>query len=219
VATGDLTEQLNEAEARLRQQVEAHGWGTREVRDASARVVAVEREIAADRGEPYSVPLDLGVRWDPNATDPWLIQTELTAYLTLEPFDASGELVVVRWRRCRGAVLGPPNDEARNGHPLWRRGLDGCLWAAEVHNSDWIARLERQNRVHSRHRAALFEGLRHFVLLLKDSTFECVADDFEVFRMPGPPLEAIAAGLKDHQRQGPRFTVEQIRAMRDPDPT
>ena len=91
---------------------------------------------------------------------------------------------VLRWRRarCLGALLGGPNDEARSGHRLWQKGLSECLWAAEVRNSSWIARLERENRVHHRHNADLFAGYRHFILMLKDSTFEVLAKSYQLHR-------------------------------------
>jgi hypothetical protein len=134
--------------------------------------------------KPEVVAIDLGVRWEPNAPDEMLIQNESDAWLILAPHFEDPDLdpVVLRWIHCWGALLGPPNDEARSGHPLWNRGLQSCLWAGEVIHSRWIADLEARNRVHPRHDPMQFQGLRHFVLLLHDSTFETIARDVEVTR-------------------------------------
>lgn len=69
---------------------------------------------------------------------------------------------------------GAPNDEALGGHRLWGKGLRHYSFQ-EVLNSDWIAELERRNRVHPRHSADVFNSLRHFVVTFKDETVECVA--------------------------------------------
>jgi hypothetical protein len=136
--------------------------------------------MASERAEA----IDLGVEWEPNVQDPLLIQTGSTAVLAVNPHfdDRDQRALVFVWSGCRGALLGDPNDEARNGHPLWHRGLSGCGWAAEVHHSAWIARLELQNRAHPQHDPVLYQPLRHFILLFHDSTFEVLAESVEVER-------------------------------------
>ena len=143
-----------------------------------------EEMSAPPEGTETASAIDLGVLWQPNAPDPLLIQTDHEAFLILEPYqdDQDRRLVVFEWVRCRGALLGGPNDEARSGHRSWQKGLSDCLWAAEVTNSAWLARLERENRVHHRHSAALFAGYRHFILMLKDSTFEVLAKSYQLHR-------------------------------------
>ena len=128
--------------------------------------------------------VDLGIIWEPNAPRPLLIQDQSDAYLVLDPHldDPEDSSVVVRWIGCEGALLGLPNDEARSGHRLWDSGLRDCRWAAEVTDSEWIANLERRNRIHPRHSPARFSVLRHFILLFHDSTFEVVAKDVESSR-------------------------------------
>jgi hypothetical protein len=139
-------------------------------------------------------PLDIGTEWEPNAPEPLLVQGDGTATLLVNAHfdDLDQRLVVFRFGHCRGALLGPPNDEARNGHRLWRKGLSECLWAGEVTKSDWIARIESENRVHRLHDAQRFERLRHVILLLKDSTFECVAEDVAVERRDGQRPDVIS---------------------------
>jgi len=79
----------------------------------------------------------------------------------------------------RAFYRGAPNDEALSGHRLWGQGLRPYSFQ-EVLNSDWIAELERRNRVHPRHSVDLFNSLRHFVVTFKDETVECVARALDI---------------------------------------
>jgi hypothetical protein len=139
--------------------------------------------------------LDLGVTWEPNAPDAILLSADFgptTLALEAHPNDPDKHCVVLVWTGCRYACMAPPNDEAINGHRLWEKGLQGQLWAGIVHNSDLIDGLERQNRVHPMHSAALFEGLTHYVLPLKECVVEVVARDLTVHRVEGTTVEAAA---------------------------
>lgn len=89
-------------------------------------------------------------------------------------------------------MFGPPNDEAFSGHPLEPRGLHPYA-VFEVHNSSWIRKLERMNSVHPRHDQKRFlDGRRHFVFAFHDSTFECVADGFDVEVIRGSMRSALS---------------------------
>src|SRR3974390_3302630 len=92
---------------------------------------------------------------------------------------SGGGVAEVRFSTVRAFYLGSPNDEALNGHRLWGRGLEFYSFQEVIH-SDWIAELERRNRVHLRHSTKLFEELRHFVITFKEEILECVARSFEV---------------------------------------
>lgn len=138
-------------------------------------------------------PLDLGVTWEPNAPDAILLSADFgpsTLALRAHPNDADERCVVLVWTGCRYVCMTPPNDEAISGHRLWDRGLQGLLWSGIVHDSELIARLERQNRVHPMHSASLFEGLSHYVLPLKECVVEVVARDLAVHRVEGTTSEA-----------------------------
>ena len=105
---------------------------------------------------------------------------------------AADEIVaLVAFVRPRAHLFGPPNDEAFSGHPLAERGLHP-YGAFEIHGSSWIRRLERMNSVHPQHRAAAFERLRHFIFSFHDSTFECVAEGFQIEVRGGSLASAIA---------------------------
>lgn len=75
--------------------------------------------------------------------------------------------------------FGLPNDEAIEGHPLYKRGLSPYD-VFEVVNSSWIRSLERMNSVHWRHDPATFQQLKHYIFTFHDSTFECIAGGFTI---------------------------------------
>ncbi|MEO2078277.1 MAG: hypothetical protein ABGX20_23355 [Bacillus sp. (in: firmicutes)] len=88
-------------------------------------------------------------------------------------------LAIITFRFCKSTMFGPPNDEAFRGHPLSSRGLEPYS-AFIVKDSSWLRRLIKMNEVHPYHNLKLFEGYKHFILSFHDSTFECIAQDFEV---------------------------------------
>lgn len=90
-----------------------------------------------------------------------------------------GLIAVVRFQGPYAHSFGPPNDEALNGHPLSALGLRAYSWF-EVLNSPWLGSLERMNAVHPQHRPELFEQYRHFIATFHDTTFECIAEGFDV---------------------------------------
>jgi len=131
------------------------------------------------------IPVDLGAQWEPNApAAALLVRDDGTAELTLQPHPVDADESPVRfvWHGCCAAVMQPPNDEALSGHRLYDKGLRGLLWAGEVLDSQWIADLERQNRVHPRHNPGRFARLRHFILPLKERTVEVIATGWETQR-------------------------------------
>jgi hypothetical protein len=127
----------------------------------------------------------------------------LLAYLVLEPdptWDGTspkalsqntpGMVALIDFASPCAHFFGPPNDEAFTGHPLAPRGLHPYA-AFEVKSSSWVRRLERMNAVHPYHRPELFASLRHFVFSFHDSTFECVADGFQVSIVRGSIRSAV----------------------------
>lgn len=106
--------------------------------------------------------------------------------------DSEGMAVAcLRFKWPSAHMFGPPNDEAIEGHPLANRGLHPYA-VFEVHNSSWIRKLERMNSVHPHHnRERFLERLRHFVFAFHDSTFECLADNFETEILHGSMKSAL----------------------------
>ena len=141
--------------------------------------------------------IDVGAVWDPNDPDAVLLARESRAVLALRARwdDADDRAVVLSWVDARLASIGPPNDEAINGHPLYEKGLRDVLWVGTVHDSELVAELERRNRVHPGHRRAGWKGLHHFVVRTKEKLIEVVAEAVSVERVPGSTVEAAVACL------------------------
>ena len=99
---------------------------------------------------------------------------------TSADFERIGEpIAIVEFNFRHSLMFGSPNDEAFNGHPLYERGLRPYK-VFEIENSSWIRSLEQMNSVHERHNPVGFEKYKHFVFAFHDSTFECVAESFDV---------------------------------------
>ncbi|MBV9450211.1 MAG: hypothetical protein JO345_30410 [Streptosporangiaceae bacterium] len=150
------------------------------------------------------VPALAGVRWNPGVSDAVLIVTEngLAALgLNPHPDDASRDRVVLVWSGTWAVDMGAPNDEALSGHRLYERGLADLTWAGVVEHSERITDLERRNRVHPDHDPERFSQLRHFIVPLKEGTAEIIAENVQVQRHPGPPLDAASLALRSSPMQ------------------
>jgi hypothetical protein len=99
--------------------------------------------------------------------------------LVVDPNTEGESVVIVEFSRYKAYFHGPPNDEAFKGHPLASRGLHP-YGAFEVRESSWVRSLERMNRVHRYHEPERYQRLQHFIFAFHDSTFECVAEDFDI---------------------------------------
>ena len=88
-------------------------------------------------------------------------------------------IAFVEFKRYCSYQFGPPNDEAFEGHPLASRGLRPYS-AFEILGSSWLRQLERANRVHEHHNPESYARLKHYVFAFHDSTFECIAEGFEI---------------------------------------
>jgi hypothetical protein len=131
------------------------------------------------------IALNLGCWPEAAVSGALLLQTEYKAYLT---FNAQGDgpdglsedvgTAVVEIVRCKITKFGYPNDEASLGHPLYRKGLIQ-YGIYEVLNSSWLAELAEQNRIALPDRTGT-TGMRHFVFVFHDSTFECLAQDVKI---------------------------------------
>lgn len=117
-----------------------------------------------------------------DAPEPFVIANERRVLVTyriaetdFERFGPFGEgddpFCVVVFSGAAFHQFGPPNDEDLDAHPLASHGLRGFA-AHEVMNSSLVA--------DSWGLTSSCDGLRHFILTLRDSTFECVAADCTV---------------------------------------
>ncbi len=175
-----------------------HSGGEREEFEAArAEVLKLERALAESRKEPYAIPCDFPVRWSIGSPIPYLFCSDNRALLTFyvdEPDpDWDGTYVnivdpgskdpvtlcLVTFNSCASAKLGHPNDEVQQGHALAKHGLEGYT-AQIVENSPWLAEVAKTNSVHPNDRPEHWESLHHYVFWFHDSTFECLAESFEV---------------------------------------
>jgi hypothetical protein len=110
--------------------------------------------------------------------------------------DSDGETcALVKVEGYLAFQFGPPNDEAIEGHRLFKLGLTAYS-SFEVLDSEWIATLEAANRVHPYHRPEHFAGYRHIILTFHDSTLEFIAESFAFHLVPGPIRAAVlSAGV------------------------
>lgn len=198
----EIERRLSDARQRLERAARAlaprhRGGEWEEFQAADAAVLQLERELAASRGEEHAVPLDFPVRWDAGAPLPHLLRNDYRAFLTFyvreddpawdgtyvkvrNPAGGAAEpLALVEFAGCLSAKLGSPNDEVFAGHPLAGKGLDGYT-AQEVVNSRWLTELEAINRVHHGYDPACWRRRHHYVFWFHDTTFECVAESFNV---------------------------------------
>ena len=130
----------------------------------------------------------LGVSWDPNAPDAVMLSDDggRTSLALRAHFDDEDQRAVVFfWSGSKYRLMGSPNDEARNGHRLFGRGLESVQWVGEVQGSELVSMLERQNSIHPQHDPANFAGLVHHVVLTKEATIEVVARSLVIKRIPG----------------------------------
>lgn len=116
-------------------------------------------------------------RPEPGAVCPLFIATETMAILGY--FKSWDEWVIVVFTGVMEVSSGMPNEEAFDGHPLYKCGADRFR-CYEVIKSPWISKLEEANRVHRYHSAEEYSQYRHILIGLHDSTFECVARVYKV---------------------------------------
>lgn len=111
-----------------------------------------------------------------------------------ERLDERDAVVSLRFFGAYASTLGPPNDEAFDGHPLAASGLRPYEFTTVV-DSPWINRVERMNRVHPHHTREPFDLLKHFILPFHDTTFECLARGVEVVDVKSGTPAAVLADL------------------------
>lgn len=121
--------------------------------------------------------------------DGWL--TFLLFWAVSEEISATGYLddlgvAVVECEGCQSAKMGYPNDEGLPEHPLYSLGLEDGMGVYRVSDSSWLTDVTAQARK-SRDRiwgSQATESSRakvfHFIVPLKESTFECLSHDLRV---------------------------------------
>ncbi len=136
------------------------------------------------------IPFDIGCEPSPSVPAETLIadgwQTFLLFFAVSKLLDEAGHLkdlhvAVLECIDCETSKFGYPNDEGRPEHPLYDLGMANAESAVlEVVGSKWVEEVTDQTKRSairiwgSDHRLS-GEQPRHFIILLKEVTFECIA--------------------------------------------
>ena len=83
----------------------------------------------------------------------------------------------IKFEGCIQYKFGDPNDEAIEGHPLYKYGLSAYAFF-EVMSSEWINTLMEMNRVHPYHKDEHFSEYKHFIYFFHDNCFEVVCKSY-----------------------------------------
>lgn len=161
-------------------------------------------------------PFDIGCEPSPSVPAETLIangwQTFILFHAVSKTSAASGNLTslgvaVIECIDCLSSRFGYPNDEGRPEHPLFQLGLVEVESSIlEVTDSEWTSEIAAQTaasavRIWGKSWQPRPEQLRHFVILLKEATFECIAKDLVVRRFFNAFDEALTyvnGKLKEH---------------------
>ena len=142
---------------------------------------------------------DIGCEPSPSVPEETVIQDRRATYLLFfavsKSVDETGYLkdlgvAVVECKHCSAAKFGYPNDEGRPEHPLYDLGLGaaessilevvGSTWAQEVLQQKIASSQRIWGGRNSTWKPAQGEPPRHFIILLKEKTFECRASELSI---------------------------------------
>jgi hypothetical protein len=142
---------------------------------------------------------DIGCEPSPSVPAETLIQDGWATYLLLfavsKSVNETGYLkdlgvAVVECKNCSASKFGYPNDEGRPEHPLYALGLGtaessilevvGSTWSHEMHEQKIASSLRIRGGRNSSWKSAQGEPPRHFIILLKEKTFECLGSELSV---------------------------------------
>lgn len=148
---------------------------------------------------PRVHPFDIGCEPSPSVpaetllADGW--KTYLLFFAVSKGLDASGHLkdlgvAVLDCDHCVMSRFGYPNDEGIQEHSLYEHGIaDLTTSVVEVLDSTWVQEVSEQ-MLGSAQRICAGRGiscdwardpkLRHFIVLLKEKSFECLASSLAV---------------------------------------
>lgn len=146
-------------------------------------------------------PYNIGCQPSPSVPAETLIAGTFSTYLLFfavsESLETSGNLTdlgvaVVECKNCTISLFGYPNDEGFHEHPLYEHGLSEINSAViEVVESDWLKEVTEQKAVSAKRIWAERSmgqygeqdfSRKHFIIPLKEKTFECIATELVVVR-------------------------------------
>lgn len=86
---------------------------------------------------------------------------------------------VVHFRGLKNHIFGQPDEMRTHLHPLGKRGLNAYM-SVEVIHSSWIRELANFHKKVPGHWPHTYDKARHFIFTFHDSSFECIADSFDI---------------------------------------
>ena len=160
-----------------------------ELEAAFERTRRAERALAAARGEEHAIPCDGFPPWEAAVPSPCVLYGPMGVALVYlhRPTEEQGEddepvlqpVVVVHFDDVIRVQAGTPNSEVVHGHRLHGKGLDECGGNLVI-NSTWAEEARRINSVHPMYDATRWQTLKHYFVVLRDDTIECLARGFTV---------------------------------------
>ena len=147
------------------------------------------------------LPYDIGCEPSPSVPAETLLQDGWKTYLLFFAVSKSVEesgflkdlgVAVLECQECEMSKFGYPNDEGLPEHPLYSCGLEVAQTSIlEVIDSQWVKEVSGQ-MIASAHRIWGGRGInptwatervrRHFIVMLKEMTFECIASSLVVVK-------------------------------------
>ena len=143
-------------------------------------------------------PYDIGCEPSPSVPAEVLLRDGWKTYLLFlavsKTVQETGYLddlgvAIVECVNCSSAKMGYPNDEGLPEHALWNRGLSEIESSiVEISGSQWLAEV-RDQKQRSSQRIWGGRGMtwtpntdsdKHFLVTLKENTFECIAEKLTV---------------------------------------
>lgn len=119
-------------------------------------------------------------------SDPWYEKKYSKIWSDSEELCIEDCIAVVQFETAQIHMFGGPSEESIVGRPLAERGLE-YFRIGENTNSTWSKELEDMGG---------FSGARHFIFAFHDSTFECIAERFNVYIRHGDMLEEVGKILR-----------------------
>ncbi|KAF0248956.1 MAG: hypothetical protein FD167_1645 [bacterium] len=178
--------------------LESHTDNWQDYLAARDEYALAKQELAIAKGEEYVVNYDLGCIPDISDSKEIVLQISQTTFLmfkALSPIiSTTGNylelgIAILNCQGCLITKFGYPNEENLSTHPLFPKGLDECLGVGEVVNSLWKTAIMEKYSIMSNTRTKptdntlannTFNNYKHFIFVLKDNTFECVAKNLLV---------------------------------------
>ena len=134
-------------------------------------------------------PYDIGCEPSPSVPCETLIQDSEDTFLIFYSSNRASEVIVVECENCVSSCFGYPNDEGLPEHPHYGDGLSTSRASILVSDdSPWLSNISAQMRKSSlriwggRGMTVPEEHHKqfHFIVPLKEKTFECIASGLRV---------------------------------------